>query len=341
MNHRIAVALIIASAMQCVPAHAAPAKGVPFQQLQAQIDALQSEVDALRDAIDTQTPTDLSPIEEDVFCHDGDSINAVLATYRDAPNRLVLTVHGTCAESVLVDRSNVRLIGATPVDGISGVFSLFATNGAGGVEVDSMTLRGAFSALNCFSGSAVTATNVTIVDSARGVLAHAGACEVIDSTISRNTQGMTILEAGQVWLRGVDVTENTTGANVYNNGSLSLAESPNGDRSRVTGNTIGLNVFAGGALRPVNVDITDNSIFGIHVPFSGDVFFDTSSNAVISGSPIGIQIGELGSVHGRETLQILNNGIGVQCAGATGFFFNSTPVSFSGNGTDIAGACAR
>lgn len=132
-----------------------------------------------------------------VNCNTGGSINAALAS-ANTDDPLVITLSGTCVESVLIARGNVTLQGATAADGISAPASagltLIAVNGdAHNVTLKSMTLdAGSRTGVFCGSGTSVLVDSVTLnVGSASGVLAIGNSiCRVANSTL-KGTGGTT------------------------------------------------------------------------------------------------------------------------------------------------------
>jgi len=314
----IAAAFLAASATGAnAQGNSSNANGQPFEALQQQIDALQTQIDSLTAAIS------LEPIEMYVDCSAGDTVSGAIASAGGMPNSLIITVSGTCYESVFIFRSNVTLVGENPSDGISGNFSILASRGASHIEVESMTLGGGSVGLGCFSGATVTARNVNIVNSGTGVMAfYGGNCDISDSTIDNNGHGLTLGSNSQVWLRGVDVTTSaisTTsnmGANVLTGSSLSLGRSPT-DFSPTTFSNYyrGLQVTANGSVRILQAIFENNVADGIWADSGSSVFFESSSNAEVrNNGRFGISIGNLSSASLNGVLNISDNAIlGLYC----------------------------
>jgi hypothetical protein len=312
----------------------ASANGQPFDALQQQIDALKTQVENLTAAFN------LDSLEISVDCAAGETVGGAIGSVSDLPNSLIITIRGTCNESVFILRSNVTLVGESPGDGVR---SILASRGASHVEVESLTLEGGNIGLSCLSGATVTARNINILNTTTGVLAlNGGNCDISDSTIDNNANGLTIGVSSQVWLRGVTVTNSSNaGANVYTSSSISLNSSPTGSTPTTIGGSFrGLQIFSNGSARLSDVIIEDNEAEGIWVNSGGSAFFESRSNVEVrNNGRHGISIGNLANASLNGTLNITGNAIlGMQCIG-THYIGNNNPPGYSGNGTDISPNC--
>jgi len=170
--------------------------GKPFQDLQNQIDELKALVDALGTG-------SAGPIELDVNCGLGESVNDALNSVTGNDSEVIVNVLGQCAESVIITRDDVTIRGADSSSKIQGIFAVSARRGASRINVESITLTGSFAALSCFSGASVSATNVIMENSGTGVMSSfQGSCIVIDSLITGNNQGVTVSDTSNIYLQG-------------------------------------------------------------------------------------------------------------------------------------------
>lgn len=334
----IATAFLAASATEAsAQGNSSNANGQPFDALQQQIDALQSQVDNLTAAIS------LEPIEMYVDCSAGDTVNGAISSAGGLPNSLIITISGTCSESVIITRSNITLVGENPSDGISGFYSVLASRGASHIEVESMTLGGGSIGLGCFSGATVTARNVNIVNSNTGVMAlHGGNCDISDSTIIDNSTGLIVGNGSQVWLRGVDVTNSVasvtnsdTGAIVHTSSNLNLDRSPT-DSSPTTISKFyrGFQIVSNGSVELSQAIIEGNTADGIFVSSGGSVFVTSSANVAIrNNGRHGISIGNLANAILSGVVNISNNdGFGLECIGTYAISYAGNSPTYSGNG---------
>ncbi|MDP3522303.1 MAG: hypothetical protein Q8S02_16955 [Hydrogenophaga sp.] len=288
--------------------------GQPFQNLQNQIDNLQAQIDAI------QLGSSNAPINLAVDCNNGETINGALASVGGAANQLNIEITGECMEQVVLRRSDVHLQGVSPDAGITGNFALFAVDGASNISADSLTLDGGLAALACLDNAAVVGSNLVLENSNSGVLAHfGGACDIRDSIVQNNNQGMSVGTNGVVDAKGVTVQYSSgAAANVYTGGSLTLNASAAG-ASRVNNNAMGLSIFANASLRPVNVVIEDNQSSGISLFGGGTLFIESNASGgliVQNNSGHGIIIQPLSTAYFAGQVSLNNNeGYGLVCVG--------------------------
>jgi hypothetical protein len=106
-----------------------------------------------------------------VNCSAGQSVNQALSQTMGAP-QVTITITGTCTEAVAINRDNVRLQAASPGDGITapaGAHSALAVNGAEGIFLENLTLRGGKVGLSVGGGSAVMGPGLHVQGSETGV----------------------------------------------------------------------------------------------------------------------------------------------------------------------------
>lgn len=270
---------------------------------------------------------DYDPVELNVDCGNGGSVSGALASARYLPNPITLLISGKCTDdNATITRSDVTLRGVTPDAGIedmrSGVggigHAVIASRGASNIIVESLTLKGAISGLTCIFGAFTRAFNVNLVESGRGVLAYqGGTCEIVNSSVSGNVQGVTVANNANAWLRGSIVEDNATAANVFMNSSLNLGSSDDIAITEVRANERGINVFANGAVSPINATISGNSLFGISAS-TGSVVYAELGTLIIDGN-------DGDGIHLRDSATALligatisnNNGYGIRCSGTT------------------------
>ena len=253
------------------------------------------------------------------------SVSEALESVRYLPNHITVLISGTCTdENATITRSIVTLRVVTPDasledlrSGIAGIgHAIIASRGGSNIAVEAMTLQGAFSALTCIFGASVRAVNVSFIDSARGVLAYqGGTCEIVNSTVSGNAQGLTVANNANVWLRGSIVENNTAAANVFMKSSLNLGGSEDINLTEVRANERGINVFASGAVSPINATISGNSQFGTSAS-TGSVVYAELGTLILDGNE-----GDGVSLHNTATALLIgatitnNTGYGIRCSG--------------------------
>ncbi len=314
--HRLSIHAIIRAGLVAVillctglTAHAEE-KEWHAKRLKAQLRELQAQIDELKQGIH-------QPLSVDVYCDAGETVTAALNTlaYSNAP--VTLTLYGTCSESVVINRDDVTLQGATREDGIEGVFPVLVTNGSSRIVLRSLTLRGQFAGLICSYRGSATATQVSIVDGLRGVSAfYGGTCIVADSLISGNMQGLTVGDSSNIRMQGSIIENSTIGASVFTNGSLTLDSSDSVAKTLVRDNIIGVDISTNGTLRPVSVSIENNLDDGIVVRTGGAVYVaDFYTSSVQDNGGDGIDLRDLGKATLTDNFSVSNNGgFGVNCS---------------------------
>lgn len=281
----------------------------PFQDLQNQIDALQAQVNALSSG-------SVGPIELDVECGIGESVNDALNSVAGNDSEVIVSVSGLCLEDVIITRDDVTIRGLDASSKIQGTFAVSARRGAARINVESITLTGAYAALSCFSGASVTATNVIMENSGRGVLSFfQGSCVIIDSLITDNNQGVTIGDNSNIYLQGSVVEGSNQGANVWGNSSLSADASSLNATSTFRNNNLAVQVFSNGAFRAVRLEVVNNSV-GVQILANSSLFMENNASVYIAGNDrAGLNLADMSSAIINSGLIIENNGIGISCSG--------------------------
>lgn len=156
--------------------HAAPGNGVPFEQLQQQVDALNAQVQALAEQVNQGGGGDQMV---EVNCP-GDSIGGALTKAKPG-GVLTVTVTGTCTENVTIARNDVTLQGSGQVVG------QITVDGAQRVVITGLTVTGPGSGIEARANAAINVWNATIEDNAIfGIDVRQGAFAVIDGNIIRS-----------------------------------------------------------------------------------------------------------------------------------------------------------
>jgi hypothetical protein len=181
---------------------AEPGKGVPFQVLQAQIDALQDAVEQLSQQVGGGDKAEL------VECDQGDTIADALAG-SGAARRVILTITGQCNEAVNLTRDDVTLLGGSGT--ITGRITL---DGAHRIVIDGLTLPGGIAAER---GATVLIQNSTIdVGSDTAILAiHGSFAEILNNPLIRSEERCAVLatERGEVRMQGNPMIQSNQSSN--------------------------------------------------------------------------------------------------------------------------------
>tara|TARA_R100001039_G_C1849670_1_gene109760 strand:+ start:253 stop:1278 length:1026 start_codon:yes stop_codon:yes gene_type:complete len=312
--------------------------GQPFQNLQEQIDSLQAQINAI------QPGSSNAPIDLEVDCNNGETINGAIASVGGAVNQLNIEIIGNCVEQVALRRSNVHLQGVSSDAGITGNYALIALDGASNITADSLTLNGGRAALTCLDNASVRASNLILENSSSGVLAqYGGTCDITDSIIQNNNEGMTIGTNGSVDAKGVILQDSSgVAANVYTGGSLTLGASSAGT-SLVSNNRFGLIIFANGSLRPLDVIVENNQSNGINIWGGGTLFtegYASGGLVVQNNGGHGIIVQPLSTANFGGQVSLNNNAqFGLVCTGVHSISGLGNVLA-TGNGSgDIAGSC--
>jgi hypothetical protein len=185
-NHLVRSGIFIAMAVALSTANAAPGNGVPFQQLQQQIDALKSTLEQLK-----KSPGGNSGDQNvTVTCTSSDTIGAALA--KASPGgRLTITVKDTCAEDVTIERDRVTLFGGAVAG--TGTQPAIQVLGARGVVIQGMTvLGGASHGILATRNADVTIVNTTVESTGDGVQLLWGAFADIRGSTITSTDGSAV-----------------------------------------------------------------------------------------------------------------------------------------------------
>lgn len=252
-----------------------------------------------------------------VDCNAGGTVTAALANLPASQPGGTIVVDGHCAESVVIQRDGVTLRGKDDDAEIDGDIAVLVTNGASGVRLESIRLKGRFAGLTCSYGSSVDARDLTIYGGARGLSAfYGGICALENSMISRNIQGVTVGDSGSVRMNGSIVEHSVVGINIFTNGTLTLDKSGDYARSIVRKNQTGIEISTSGSLRPVAATIEGNRGDGLVIHAGGAVYADEDYLVELKDNQRdGIRVRTGGILQLARGFSFENNGgQGLECA---------------------------
>lgn len=215
--------------------HAAPGDGVPFEQLQQQIDTLNAQVQALAEQVNQGVGDQVISVD----CGAG-SIGSALARARPGGS-LTITVVGTCTEDVTIARNDVTLQGSGQVVG------QITVDGAQRVVITGVTVTGPGSGIEARGNAAITVRNTTVENNAIfGIDVRQGAFAVIDGSMIRSNGQCDVLVRDSGNAR---IVNNTVQSDVVKPTSCdALVGAFRDSRIRMGGNTIINNVPSGFAV---------------------------------------------------------------------------------------------
>lgn len=295
--------------------HAALEDGVPFQQLQQQIDTLNAQVKALAEQIGEGGGGDQTVA---VNCP-GDAIGSALAQAKPG-GVLTLTITGTCTENVAITRNDVMLQGSGQVVG------QITVDGAQRVAINGLTLTGPGSGIEARSNAAITVSNATIENNEIfGIDVRHGAFAVIDgNTIRFNGQcEVLVRDSGHARILNNIIEANqskpsscTALVGIYRNSMVRM----------VGGNTITNTASSGFAL-----EVEFGSTFrqdGPHDTITGNVLVLTMANADFRDMSFtgNVQVVENATFRTRNSTITGNITIGSRSLAV----FNATPTTVDG-----------
>lgn len=265
------------------------------------------------------------PISCIVKCADGGTVASALRFQKRTTDRLVITIKGTCSESIDRVPSHVTLRGGknggalvapnsstSPVLGISG----------NGVIVYDLTLKGGTDTLLLRNSASVTAANLVISGGAAQDMLSRGIIRLVNSTVENSGgDGIDVEWGGTVYLEGGTVAGNAGwGALVSENSRLDVY-----NNAIVNGNTSGgILAVTGGALGVYAGIVENNSNDGILIDNGGVVDLFSSNGVVTSNGKDGVQVygGSLrdrGGVilgNARHGVSVFNSGTAILEGGA-------------------------
>jgi len=269
-----------------------------------------------------------------VDCGAGDTIAKAL-TKGDDRKSLTILVSGTCSESVVINRSDIKLAAGAPGATVIGPDAT--------IDVIRVT------------GSRVTLDGITVTGGRNGITADGAAGLIVQNSIVQGT-GRT----GIASVRGASaIVDNVLVQNNPRDGIAIESASADVINSQITLNTrMGVGVFNGGSAR-IGVDnasnaagstITANGVNGIHIVFSSSAFIgmnQISGNGTVDPTGNGINISNASAdIVGGNTISG-NSGAGINLRmssaliGDTRFGLTTVnTITGNGNPTQLAGISA-
>lgn len=163
----------------------------------------------------------LSPMELSVDCDNGESISDALETgFPSVP--IVITVSGTCKESVAIARDDVTIQGVDPSDPTKAIVdavhlgsNVIVIDGGARITLNGLTLRnGGRSGVVAANGAAITVRNAAVVNNAgNGVFVGLNATAVVNDNTIENNGGDGVAVRFSSFARITDNTIQGNGAN--------------------------------------------------------------------------------------------------------------------------------
>jgi hypothetical protein len=243
---------------------AAPGQGVPFQDLQAQIDALRDTVAELSQQLGGGDK------EELVECGNGATIADALAG-ASAARHVTITITGQCNETVNLTRDDVTLLGGSGT--ITGPVAL---NGARRIVIDGLTLLGGVAATR---GATVLIQDSTIdVGGNVAILVNHGSfAEIFNNPLIRSQENCAVQasDGGEVRMQGNLMVQ----SNQSSNGICSTLGLFRRGLARLRGGNTFVNDVGGDVLTLVDGSVIRQD--GGFDSFQGNAFIGRTSNAEI------------------------------------------------------------
>jgi hypothetical protein len=275
-------------------------------------------------------------VQEVVNCDAGGSIAAAVANHADGLGRLEVLFSGTCNESVVIDRSNVSLLGqggATLQAPTTAVFAIMVLGNVRNVTIGDLTVIGASTggiAVN--QGAHAIVRNATIHSAGSGAMAlDNGVLNVTASTVRNNVQGVYAARGGVVNVSNSTISNNQIGAIAFKAGNIILTSSnpdlASGSQGPVVrNNTTGALARSGGFIELADTTIENNTGNGIVADTGGTVHLFSRLWATATGNRISGNVGaglllnkNSNFVASDGSNSITANGRGIQCHPSTGY----------------------
>lgn len=268
---------------------------------------LQNQPDLLEIPVSWNSVPPQEPQTVNVDCAAGQTITAALQA---APVHLPLTlnVHGTCTESVQVQRDDVTFNAVNAGDGISSPnasqTALFL-NGARHIMLFGFTLTGGNNALSATGGAGVFAMNLHVTGAGNGILlTNASSGQFFNLTADHCSQSGAGASSGSALnIGGGSITDSGNGIDLQNGhleaNNVTIARSAN----------MGVAVRDGGTAELQNTTVQYSGNTGVHV-FNGSAA-NLLSGTVVSGSTFGGVVAHSGSVNLQGAHVTGNHGAGV------------------------------
>jgi hypothetical protein len=285
------------------------------------------------------------PAAADVNCSAGGSVNAVLAAHANGRGLLTIRISGICTETIIVNRSNVTLLGqaGATVQAEGTNFALLVNDGSNHVNVADLRFTGGQGAAAVSKGSHVIFTNIVVEQTRLGVVsADNGTIDITRSLIRNNNIGVYATRGGVTLVSDSIVENNSTGLLAFKDGMINVTGlAPDGSvapGATVRNNTNGGVARSGGTIELSDSRIENNSSVGLLADSSSSLhFFNPISGAgnFITGNPnVAVLVQKTGSVvFGDATTTITGNNIGILCNANAGYVLppGGSPGNVTGN----------
>jgi hypothetical protein len=285
------------------------------------------------------------PVDADVNCSAGGSVSAVIATHANGRGLLTIRIAGTCTETIVVNRSDVALLGqaGATVQAAGTNFGLLANDGSRHVSVADLRFTGGQGAAAVSKGSHVIFTNVVVEQTNLGVVSSDnGTIEITRSLIRNNNVGVYAARGGVTLVSNSIVENNTTGLLAFKDGMINATGlAPDG--TAAPGATVRNNINGGVARSGGTIELSDsrienNSAVGLLADSSSSLHFfnpiNGTGNVVTGNTNVGVLVQKTASVvFGDSTTTITANNIGILCNANAGYVLppGGSPGNVTGN----------
>jgi hypothetical protein len=181
-----------------------------------------------------------------VDCASGDTIARAL-TRGDDRKSLTILISGTCSESVVINRSDIKLAAGAPGATVSGPDPAVDTIRVTGsrVTIDGIAVTGGRNGITGDGAAGLIVQNAVVQGTGRNgiTFAHGGSGIVDNVTVTNNARDGVAMDASYAAVINSTVSQNTRhGVGVFNNGSARIGLNNANDPA---GNVIATNGFAG------------------------------------------------------------------------------------------------
>lgn len=294
------------------------------------------------------------PVDADVNCSAGGSVNAVIAAHANGRGRLTIRISGTCTETITVNRSDVTLLGqaGATVQAAGTFFGLLVNDGSNHVNVSDLRFTGGQGAAAVSKGSHVIFTNIVVEQTNLGVVsADNGTVDITRSLIRNNNIGVYAARGGVTLVSNSIVENNTTGLLAFKDGMINVTGlAPDG--TAVPGATVRNNVNGGVARSGGTIELSDsrieaNSSVGLLADSSSSLHFfnpiSGTGNVITGNANVGVLVQKTASVvFGDATTTITANNIGILCNANAGYVLppGGSPGNVTGNTAANIVGCA-
>jgi hypothetical protein len=286
------------------------------------------------------------PVDVDVNCSTGGSVNAVVAAHANERGALTIRITGTCAEAININRSDVSLLGqaGATVQASGTLFGLVVSDGAHNVNIADLRFIGGQGAAAVSKDAHAIFTNVVVEQTNLGLVsADNGTIDITRSFIRNNNIGVYAARGGVTLVSNSIVENNSTGVLAFKDGMINLTSlAPDGTAApqgvTVRNNTNGGVARSGGTIELSDAHIESNTGVGLLADSTSALHFFNPINGngnVITGHPtVAVLVQKTASVvFGDSTTTITANNIGILCNANAGYVLppGGSPGNVSGN----------